>query len=693
MDKVLRVLMIEDSSDDVLIELHAIKQGGYTVYSERVDTEEQLFQALNNTWDLVLCDYSMPNLGGMKALELVREHDNEVPFIIVSGTIGEEKAVRAIKSGANDYVNKLHLVLLLPAIERIFQEQRIKKENQTTKLALEETKERFFHAFYHAGTGIALVDLDGSFMDINASFCTLLGYTSNELLNMKVNDLIDEGSRKLFEETLRPILSRDSETNQVELRLIHKNAQKLWVILNASLVKQTLSNKAPYLIIHFQDRTEQRYFEEKLLFLTTYNNLTGLLNRNYIFSKINELIQQRKHAPFTLYYIDLDRFKRVNELYDTHIGDILLKKVASQLKERTSPTELLGYLGGNEFILIDVKNINEDEALSYGQSICSALLEPISMQNTEFTLTMSVGICQFPRDGKNINELLKAAGLALRESKRKGGDCASIYEPELYVKSSNDLLIESNLRRALGANEFLMHYQPQFSATTNRPSGMEALIRWKKDGTLIFPDEFIPIAESSSLILKIGEEILDRSCSMFAKLLQKNSACCPTRISVNLSARHFSNPQLIPLLESVLKAHNLSPNHLELEITETALIENIEDVRETLHKIGDLGIQLAIDDFGIGYSSLSYLKDLPINRLKIDKSFIDSCMYDYNSQSIIASIISLAHRIGLEVIAEGVETKEQKQFLEKHHCDEFQGYYFSRPIPPEELEKFLAEYC
>jgi EAL domain-containing protein (putative c-di-GMP-specific phosphodiesterase class I) len=222
---------------------------------------------------------------------------------------------------------------------------------------------------------------------------------------------------------------------------------------------------------------------------------------------------------------------------------------------------------------------------------------------------------------------------------------------------------------------------------------MEALIRWKKDGTLIFPDEFIPIAESSSLILKIGEEILDRSCSMFSKLLQKNVACSPTRISVNLSARHFSNPQLIPLLESVLKAHHLSPHYLELEITETALIENIEDVRETLHKIGDLGIQLAIDDFGIGYSSLSYLKDLPINRLKIDKSFIDSCMYDYNSQSIIASIISLAHRIGLEVVAEGVETKEQKQFLEKHHCDEFQGYYFSRPIPPEELEKFLAEYC
>lgn len=185
MDKLLRVLMIEDSPDDVLLTLHAIKQGGYTVYSERVDTEEHLIQALGNSWDLILCDYSMPSLGGLKALEMVREHNEEVPFIIVSGTIGEEKAVRAIKSGANDYVNKLHLVLLLPAIERIFQEHRIKKENQATKLALEETKERFFHAFHHAGTGVALVDLDGSFMDINASFCTMLGYSSDEILNMK----------------------------------------------------------------------------------------------------------------------------------------------------------------------------------------------------------------------------------------------------------------------------------------------------------------------------------------------------------------------------------------------------------------------------------------------------------------------------------------------------------------------------
>jgi diguanylate cyclase (GGDEF)-like protein/PAS domain S-box-containing protein len=577
MDKALRILMIEDSPDDVLLTVHAIQQGGYTVYSERVDNPEELLQALINPWDLILCDYSMPKLSGMKALELVREYDEEIPFIILSGTIGEEKAVQAIKKGANDYVNKLHLILLLPAMERILQEKRIKKENKATKLALEETKERLFHAFHHAGTGVALVDLNSSFMEINAAFCTMLGYTADELLLMKINDLIDEDSQELFSKTLTPILNKKQEHTQVDLRLIHKNAQKLFVILNISFVKQASPNKTPYLIMHFQDRTEQRYFEEKMVFLTTYNSLTGLLNRSSLFNKINELIQNTKIRQLTLYYMDLDRFKRVNETYGAHLGDNLLKKIAAQLKKHVVSNEILGYLGGNEYIIIDNRLTNEKEALNHGASICSALLEPILMNNTELTLTASIGICQYPKHGKNINELLKTATVALQASKRKGGDCCTLYKPDLKLKS-NHLLIENDLRKALGSNELLVYYQPQVNAQTNKPSGMETLVRWKKNGNLILPDEFIPIAEESSLILKIGEEILTKACACFARLLKAKPHYLPQRISVNLSARQFSNPHLIPMLERVLKNVHLAPHQLELEITETALIDNIASV-------------------------------------------------------------------------------------------------------------------
>ena len=690
MNKTLRILMIEDSPDDVLLTLHAVIQGGYTVHSERVDTVDNLIHALTQSWDIILCDYSMPNLSGIKALELVRERDEEIPFIIVSGTIGEEKAVRAIKSGANDYINKLHLVLLVPAIERVFQEKRIKKENQTTKLALEETKERLFHAFHHAGTGVALIDLNSSFMEMNASFCTMLGYSSDELLNIKMQDLIEEDSQQLFQKILAPILNKEVENEQIELRLIHKNGQRLWVSLSISLVKQSSPQKAPYLIIHFQDRTEQKYFEERLLFLTAYNSLTGLLNRNTLFNKINELIQSKKH--FTLYYLDVDRFKRVNTTYGAHMGDYLLKHIAAQLKEQVETDKILGYLGGNEFMIIDLQAKAVQEELKQAQRLCFALQKPVLMQKNELTLTTSVGVCQYPKDGRNLNKLLKSANTALRESKRKGGDCCTVYQTSMIGSTNNQLLIESDLRKALGAHELFMHYQPQVNARTNKPSGIEALVRWQKNGALILPDEFIPIAEESSLILRIGEEILTQACTWFSHLQKEKPHYLPERISVNLSARQFTNPQIIPMLEKVLESQNIAPNQLELEITETGLIEHIDEVCTTLHQVGKIGIQLAIDDFGTGYSSLGYLKDLPINRLKIDKTFVDSCMFDYNSQSIIASIISLAHRIGLQVTAEGVETLEQKQFLTKHQCDEFQGYYFSPPISPDEFERFFSQY-
>lgn len=691
MEKVLRILMIEDSPDDVLLSLHAIKKGGYKVFFERVDREETLIAALNNSWDLILCDYSMPYLSGLKALELVRERNEEIPFIILSGTIGEEKAIHAIKRGANDYVNKQHSMLLLPAIERVFQEQRIKKENYATKLALEETKERLYYAFHYSGTGIALIDLNRDFMETNPAFGTLIGYSYKDLQHIKIDQLIDEDFQASFNAALSDVVNNKKSNEQVELRMIHKNAQKLWIVLNISLIKHSSASKKPYLILHFQDRTEQRYFEERLLFLTTYSNLTGLLNRASIFAKMNELIHQKVNQTFTVYCLDIDRFKRVNETYGAHLGDNFLKKISTQLKESIAANEILGYLGGNSFIIIDTRPASTTEARIRGEYFADTLQEPILMNNKELTLTASVGACQYPKDGRTINQLLKAATASVQESKRKGGDCYTLYNPELALQSNN-LIIDSDLRKALATNDLLVFYQPQVSAHTNKPSGMEALVRWNKNGALILPYEFIPIAEESSLIIKIGEQILTQACTFFANLHNHQRHFLPERISVNLSARQFASPKLIPMLENIFKTVSLAPHQLELEITETALIENIDKVRNTLHEIGKIGVQIAIDDFGTGYSSLGYLKDLPINRLKIDKTFIDACLVDYNSQSIIASIISLAHRIGLEVTAEGVENKEQLQFLKKHHCDEYQGFYFSPPIAQEELGNFFSQY-
>jgi diguanylate cyclase (GGDEF)-like protein/PAS domain S-box-containing protein len=690
MSNVLRVLMVEDNPDDAFLELQTIQQGGYTVFSERVDTRNALLQSFtNNHWDLVISDYSMPNFSGVEALQVIREHDTDIPFIFVSGTIGEERAVAAIKNGANDYVNKDNLVRLIPVMERVFEEIRIKKENVATRQALEESQERFYHAFHHTGIGVALVNMDSGFIEINKSFCKMLGYSNNELLDMKISELIEKNSQAIFNATLNNVLQQKTNNSQIELRLLHKNKQKLWAILNLSLIKHIAPNKPFYLIIQVQDRTEQKYFEEKLLFLTTYNGLTGLLNRSTLFNKINSLIQNKGKAAFALYYIDIDRFKRVNETYGAHLGDHLLRCIANRLKEHVDPHEVLGYLGGNEFLIINHQMINKEECINYSKHLCNTLLKPILMQDTELTLTASLGITRYPHDGKSATDLLKTASSAIRESKNKGGDCFTIYRDGIN-QSSNHLIIENDLRKAINNNELLIYYQPQIDALTKKPTGLEALVRWKKNDKLIPPDEFIPIAEESSLILKIGEEVLKQACACFVQL-RKSSVFIPERLSVNLSARQLADERLIPKLRAILKTQKMDPQHLELEITESALIENIEEVDKVINTLCDMGIKIAIDDFGVGYSSLGYLKNLRVNRIKIDKSFVNSCLIDHNSQSIIASIITLAHRLGLEVTAEGVETLEQQQFLLKHHCDEFQGYYFSPPVSQEHLSHYLSQ--
>ncbi len=682
MEKKLSALLIEDSEDDALILLHTLKKAGYQVDSQRVDTEHDLINAhASQTWDIIFSDFSMPQFNGMQALKLIRERDQYTPFIFVSGTIGEERAVDAIKQGANDYIIKGNLIRLIPTIERSLEEVRVKK-------ALEDSHIRFQHAFHYSGVSSALVDVLGHFIETNAAFHELLKYDESTLKEMTIHDIVDDEFTSTFLEAISSLMTKKIKSQSLELRIKHHDKRKLWIALNMSLIASEHSQATPYFIIQFQDKTEEHLFKEKLLYLKKYNALTGVMNRDSTIEYINNLIINQTYSRFSVFFVDLDRFKLINETYSESYGDNLLRDISQKLKSQLNHLAEIGYYGGNEFIII-ASFIEKEDCEKVIYKIHDVLSEPFLIQSDNITLTASIGVSQYPNDAEKANTILKTASMAMRHCKNKGGN-AVCYFNESMLKTTNKLKIENDLRNAVQNHELHIYYQPKIN-NQGLVSGLEALVRWKKNNTIIPPDQFIPIAEESGSIIEIGRTVLTRALNVFSTLSKNQMISENAKIAVNLSPRQFSDAKFIPIMIDTLQQYNLSPYALEIEITENALIHNFEECLHMINTLKKIGIQITIDDFGIGYSSLSYLKDLQSDCLKIDKSFVQTCLSDTNSQSIVSSTISLAHRLNLKVVAEGVETKGHHDFLLRQHCDEFQGYYFSRPLPENELITYLLE--
>lgn len=685
MDKTLRALFVEDSEDDAMILQHALKKAGYEVFSERVDTSDSLVNALSaQNWDIIFSDFTMPCFNGLEALRIVREYNDDIPFIFVSGTIGEERAVSAIKQGANDYLIKGSFNRLEPAIETALEDARIKRENRVIKQALEETRERFYHAFHYSGLAMALVDLNGHLIECNESFRSVLGYEETELFQLKFENVIDAEYVETYQKAKTKILKNIDQNTQIELQLHHKDGHNLWIILNLSVISGR--KNTTYFILQFQDITERCLFEQQLLYLKMYHMTTGLKNRNTISKNINDYIEMNKNEEFVIFFIDIDRFKQINESYSPDVGDTILRKIAERLKMHLSVIDI-GYFGGNEFVLI-TKYVSLKKSNKFARKIRSTLLAPISVKLNQIVLTSSIGISFYPKNGKNAESLLRSAVLAMRHCKNNGGDNHYYYDATME-KSINKLKIENDLRLSIEQNEIFIAFQPKMDLQNNRLSGFEALTRWKKDGALILPGEFIVTAEETGLIVELGKIVLKQSIKLYVDLLKNNLISPEIKLAINVSTRQFHDPEFLDIIKSIILENNLLPSSFEIEITETALMKNREICLSSIHLIRDFGLQIAIDDFGTGYSSLQYLKDLPLNRLKIDKSFIQCCTTDKNCGSIVTSIISLAHRLGLKVTAEGVENDEQKTFLAQNNCDELQGYLFSKPLLEDEVRAYL----
>ncbi|OIP08014.1 MAG: hypothetical protein AUK53_10800 [Betaproteobacteria bacterium CG2_30_59_46] len=524
----------------------------------------------------------------------------------------------------------------------------------------------------------------------NPAFERITGYSQEEALGRNCGFLQNDDHDQPEVEELRRAI-REQREGRAVLRNYRKDGSMFWNELLVAPVRDE-AGKVTHFVGIQNDVTERKRYESQLEHQANYDTLTGLPNRNLLQDRLGQTLAyvRRHERELALLFIDLDYFKNINDSLGHNAGDRLLKLVAVRLAGCVREGDTVSRQGGDEFVVILSDVAAEEDATLVTQKILHAMSEPFDVDGRELYVTCSIGIALYPKDGGDSETLLKNADAALYRAKDLGRNNAQFYAAEMNLKAMERLTLEDGLRHALEHNEFVVHYQPQVDLRTGEIIGMEALVRWQHpEQGLVSPARFIPVAEESGLIVPLGEWVLRTAC--IQNKAWQRAGLRPISVAVNLSARQFRQPNLVEVVVGILRETGLDPAHLELEVTESLVMQNVEVTIATLGRLKAMGIKLSIDDFGTGYSSLSYLKRFPIDTLKIDQSFVRDITTDPDDAAIAKTIISMAHDLQLRVIAEGVETEEQKSFLQQRHCDEMQGYFFSRPVPAEDFEVLLRE--
>ena len=557
---------------------------------------------------------------------------------------------------------------------------------------LQESEERFRSSFDHAPIGMALVTPDGLLLQVNHSLCEIVGYSEDELVGMNFrnithpNDLID------FQSYIQQVLDGSLLARQMEKRYLHKQGHEVWVSASISLVRDSVGEPL-HLVFQVQDITVRKGAEERLLHEAFHDALTGLPNRAFFMEQLNTALgnlNQRENNHLAVLFLDLDRFKVINDSIGHMIGDQLLVTIARKLKQCVRPCDTVARLGGDEFtILLDgVRNIGD--AIEVAERIQKQVSQPFNLSGYETFTTASIGIALSSSGNDLPDDLLRDADTAMYQAKSLGKARYAIFDKDMHARAMSLLKLETDMRRAIDREEFVMHYQPIVSLETGRLSGFEALVRWRHpERGPILPDDFIAVAEETGFILPIGEWVLREACTQMRKWQDRYPSATPLSISINISNKQFTNTNLLEQVMQILKATDLDPRSLKLEITESVMMENVEVASGVLKQLQGLGVEFSIDDFGTGYSSLSCLHRLPINTLKIDRSFVRRIGDNGENKEIVRTIITLAQSLGMGVVAEGIETQEQLERLRELKCPYGQGYLFSKPVDAATAEKLI----
>ncbi|MGH8743549.1 MAG: putative bifunctional diguanylate cyclase/phosphodiesterase, partial [Burkholderiales bacterium] len=439
-----------------------------------------------------------------------------------------------------------------------------------------------------------------------------------------------------------------------------------------------------------EDITERKKAEEQLTYLAQYDSLTGLPNRTLFHDRLTTTMARVKRdgKMLALMFLDLDRFKEINDTLGHTIGDEVLQAAAELLRKSLRDVDTIARLGGDEFTIILEDITHEDQVIVVAEKLKKVFVDPIVIKGREIFVTASIGITLYPRDVDDVDALLQTADIAMYRAKEEGRNTYEFYAQEMNAEAAEHLNMENLLRYAIDRQELLLHYQPKVDVKSGRIVGAEALVRWNsKENGLVSPAQFIPLAEKTGLIVPIGEWVLKTACAQ--NKAWQDQGMPPLLMSVNLSPRQLRQKNLVEMIAEVLDKTGLASRYLELEITEGMIMHHADKAIAILQRINQLGVQLSVDDFGTGYSSLAYLKRFPVQRLKVDQSFVRDLTSDDDDASIVKAVIAMAKSLGLESVAEGVETKEQLDFLSKLRCEEYQEYYFSKPIPAEEFVRLL----
>jgi diguanylate cyclase (GGDEF)-like protein/PAS domain S-box-containing protein len=684
------LLLVEDNPGDArLMREMFSEQGSHNTEFTHVGCMSEAEKALSErAFDIILLDLGLPDTQGLGAVRRAHAAAPRIPLVVLTGLDDDSLAAQALQEGAQDYLVKGQIDArgLLRAL-------RYAVERKGMEEALFAEKERAQVTLNSIGDAVACTDISGAITFLNLVAEKMTGWSRQEAAGRPMSEVFriqDASSRKII---LNPMEMAVRQDRTVHLPpnsvLVRRDGFEIPIEDCVSPIRGR-EGQATGAVIVFRDVSEARAMALQMTHSAEHDLLTGLPNRLLLNDRLTQAIAlaQRHTSEVAVLFLDLDGFKHINDSLGHPMGDKLLQSIAKRLVDCVRNSDTVSRQGGDEFVVLLSEMEDAEDAAIMARKMLQAVAEAHCIDQHDLYITSSIGLSVYPDDGLDAETLIKNADTAMYQAKENGRQSYQFFKPAMNVRAVERQSIEESLRRALERGEFTVHYQPKINLRTREITGAEALIRWTHPVRgPVPPAQFIPIAEDCGLILPIGQWVLGEACKQARTWLDAGLSL--KTMAVNISAMEFRDDNFLANVFATLKDTGLGPRALELELTESVLMKRAESAASVLKTLRASGVQVAVDDFGTGYSSLSYLRKFPIDALKIDQSFIRQITTVPGEIAIVTAVISMGRSLKLRVVAEGVETQKELEFLQAHHCDEAQGYYFSRPVPAHEFAQLL----